>query len=292
MKPNTDHASAMELAINRIREATTPLGKFIEACRGPSPICLVHLLTDYYRTHVNLRRREEWKCFWYDILFTTYHEKRRRVVRLLKKLAATKEDLHELVRHPWWRRLLLTHRLFIRVVAHSPREQTELIRWLVKMNYFLEAWYQTFMLLPPTVSVNFGEPRLTTIPLDCSLVTPELFKQVADILYSVLERASTPEDLTAVVEKRDYFNRGWRNVEHILRARNIPILEKKGLSQTDIARKYCIIPRTAKKILELDRALQDIGWRTYVQDRPLRWNLPSHVLPKITFPATKNRSAA
>lgn len=277
----------MQADSKRINEAPTLQGKFIEVCRSSSPIPLLLKLTDHYRKH----RPEEWRTFWHAAVSTTHSSKRGRIVRLLKKITPTIVDVHELLHHPWWRRFLLTHRMFIRVVARTAQRRTALVQWLLRMNYYLEAWYQTFMFLPARLSLDFGQPRYTTTPLDCSLVTPELFGQVASILYSLLEKMSRPDDPVAVLEERDYYHRGWRSVEQILRERNISIRKKKVCDADDVAHIYRIVPRPAKKILEIDRALQDAGWRSYVRNRPLRRALLPTVPSKNLMPFHRKRAA-
>lgn len=257
-----DFSSTVDPDNIRIRQAPTLYHKIIAVGKSADPIARLHALTDAYLNAVNERRHEEWGEFWSGIARQNFAKKRTRVMRILRKVAPDSDSLRELARHSWWCRYLFSHRLFIRLCAKTPCERRELIVWLLKRRAFFEAWCQLIMFVPGRHEPSFPIRRCRFPPLDSSPVPEKLFTQLTQILQQALDtHPRLQEEVT--VEQWEYYDRGWETVRQVFKGR-LRFFSKKHSDDNQSSRRFLRGPYLAKAILEIDRALQEHGWKSYL----------------------------
>jgi hypothetical protein len=248
--------------LERIRRAPTLYHKIIAAAESAAPIKRLHALTESYRNAINERHREEWEEFWTGIARQSCAKKRTRIMRVLRRAAPDTDSLSELAGHPWWRRYLFSHRLFVGLCGRTPHDRRERIVWLLKRHAFLEVWCQLIMLVPGGHEPSFPPKRYRFPPLDSSPVPEKLFKQLSGVLQQALDTHPRFRQETTI-EQWEYYDRGWQTVRELFQGR-LKFFSIKRSDDNQSVRRFMRGPQIIRAILEIDRALQEYGWKNYL----------------------------
>ncbi len=234
------------------------------ALEQEQPLDTLLYLTDVYLTAPQLKRAEEWEKAWRGFVDNPTSARTKKIFASIRNIARNPGELDRLLEHAWWKKMFCEKYPLATLLAATPEARYGLIRKLIQQKNYLLAWTQLVVLLPEEVRSSPPPPPVMRSGVcQLSIVTPAVFERGVRLLVKIVECDKTYQQPLArgLQQGKDAYAMGWDTAVSVLgeKAR----VDKRQLPNSP--RKVAFIkgPRLIEVIFELDRALQEEGWRRY-----------------------------